>query len=248
MVDMLVLGAPPPLHALGQGRDIALFLDLDGTLIDIAPSPDVICVPQDLNHRLERLAKLLGGRLALVSGRSLDNIALHLGELAIARAGSHGAERRLADGSAIGDVPEALPAEVGEAMGSFAVESPGLEYEPKAHGAALHYRAVPQLGPGVALFVESLAAEYGLELKHGKCVVELVRPGSGKAGAVRAFMQESGFASALPVFVGDDITDEDGFRAASELGGFGVIVGDRMPTAARYCLENPAKVIEWLTL
>ena len=248
MVQTVTTGSPPPLHLINADTKVALFLDFDGTLIEIASGPDAIAVPEGLAARLEALSRRYDGRIALVSGRSVANIAQHLGPVAIARAGSHGGERLLADGSLLGAAPAAIPDEATDALRAYAGLYDGLEFEAKSHGAALHYRAAPQLEALATGFAGKLAATYGLVMKLGKCVVELVNPGIDKAAAVRAFMDEAAFDGAMPIFVGDDITDEDGFRAANELGGFGVIVGDRPDTAARYRLETPAKVIEWLKL
>lgn len=248
MVRSPELGPPPPLSSLEAAGPVALFLDFDGTLVEIAPTPEAISVPAGLAARLEGLSRRLEGRLALVSGRSTANIAEHLGHPAIARAGSHGAERVTAGGMRLGAEPAPLPAEIGEAMRSFAAAHQGLGYEAKSHGAALHFRAAPKLEDTAIAFAERHAVLHGLWVKLGKGVVELVNQGADKAGAVHAFMGEEPFAGALPVFVGDDITDEDGFRAAEELGGFGIIVGARVGTLARHCLASPAKVHEWLGL
>jgi trehalose 6-phosphate phosphatase len=248
MAETLAIGSPPPLGELVSRGAVALFLDFDGTLVDIAPTPDAIRVPEGLAARLEDLSRRLGGRLALVSGRSTTNIAAHLGAPAIARAGSHGSERVSADGSRLGAEPAVIPGAVEREVRAFAAGHAGIEYEEKSHGAALHYRAAPELEGAAITFAERQALLHGLWVKPGKRVVELVNRGADKGGAVRAFMGEEPFAGALPVFVGDDVTDEDGFRAAAELGGFGVIVGARAGTLARHCLESPAKVLEWLEL
>lgn len=248
MIDAGAIGAPPPLGELAGAGPVALFLDFDGTLVEIAPAPDAISVPRALARRLERLSERLGGRLALVSGRSAVDIASHIGAPAIARAGSHGVERLRADGSPIGAEPVPLPGEIEQAVHDFADARPGARFERKSHGAALHFRAAPELEAEAIAFAEELALRHGLWVKLGKCVVELVQPGADKAGAVRAFMAEEPFAGSLPIFVGDDITDEDGFRAAREMGGFGVIVGARTDTLAKYRLASPAKVHEWLEL
>ena len=181
---------------------MALFLDFDGTLVEIAPTPETILVPAGLAGRLESLSHRLGGRLALVSGRSTANIAAHLGTLAVARAGSHGVERVNAQGRPIGPDPAPLPAELANAMRSFAAGHPGVEYEAKSLGAALHYRAAPQHEHAAITFAERQAVSHGLWVKLGKCVVELVNRGVDKASAVRAFMAEEPFAGALPVFIG----------------------------------------------
>ena len=138
--------------------------------------------------------------------------------------------------------------EVAEAVRAFAERRAGLAYEAKSHGAALHYRAAPQLEAEAIAFVERVAAEHGLAVKRGKCVAELVPRGADKAAAVHAFMGEKAFRGALPIFIGDDATDEDGFRAATELGGFGIVVGERPSPFARYRLSTPAEVHAWLEL
>jgi trehalose 6-phosphate phosphatase len=241
------LAPPPSLQQLCEEGPLALFLDFDGTLVEIAPTPDGIAVPETLGAGLFELAARLGERLALVSGRAIPDLERHLGPLRIARAGSHGAARELADGSALGALAEALPATAAEALRAFATET-GFALEEKQHGAALHYRANPALEPHGLSFAQELAQAHGLEIKRGKCVIELVRPGASKAGAVRAFMEVPPFAGSRPVFIGDDVTDEDGFAAAADLGGFGILVGDRTPTIARYQLADPAAVHEWLGL
>lgn len=248
MVQTVVIGSPPPLDALGINGSLALFLDFDGTLVEIAPTPDGIDVPPNIANRLEDLAGRHGGRVALVSGRSLENLAQHIGEAGLARAGSHGAERKRADGRLLGDEPAAIPPEAARAAQAFASAREGVDYEAKRHGAAVHYRSAPALECEVIRFAVETAATHGLVVKRGKCVAELVHRGADKAGAVRAFMGEPPFRGSVPIFVGDDITDEDGFRAASEMGGFGIIVGDRASAFARYRLANPAEVHAWLKL
>ncbi|MXO64780.1 trehalose-phosphatase [Altericroceibacterium endophyticum] len=241
------LGAPPSLRELCDSQRIALFLDFDGTLIDIAATPDGIDLPARLGDRLFALSERLGGRLALVSGRSISNLQDHIGSLRVARAGSHGAARQRADGSLIGQEPTGLPQAVYDALRDFSAEQ-GFEMESKAHGAALHFRSNPSLEKTGLEFAEQVAHSHELAIKRGKCVIELVRPGADKGGAVRAFMEEQPFVGALPIFIGDDVTDEDGFSGVADKGGFGIIVGDREKTLARYRLSNPEKVHEWLEL
>jgi trehalose 6-phosphate phosphatase len=241
------LPAPPALADLSREAPLALFLDFDGTLIDIAATPDGIVVPADLAGRLHALADRLGGRLALVSGRAVANLEEHCGPLAIALAGSHGLSRFSAARQRLGAEPAPLPQGVFEAFTEFAAGT-GLHLETKAYGAALHYRADPSLAERAEAFAGSLAEEHGLMVKRGKYVVELVPHGADKGAAVRGFMGEAPFTGARPVFVGDDVTDEDGFEAAGQFGGFGVLVGRRNVTAARYGLPDPAAVIRWLGL
>lgn len=241
------LPAPPSLAELSAREPVALFLDFDGTLVEIAGTPDTIEVPQGLAERLCALSERLQGRLALVSGRAVANLEAHCGPLAIACAGSHGLSRFSAGRERLGEEPGALPPAALDALGEFAAAE-GFDLETKAHGAALHYRVDPSLETRGLAFVTTLAGEHGLVVKRGKCVIELVPPGGDKGSAVRAFMEEQPFVGARPVFVGDDATDEDGFAAAQELGGFGVLVGKRSPSAARYALADPGEVQQWLNL
>ena len=241
------LPAPPPLADLVAQGPVALFLDFDGTLVEIASTPDAIMVPESLAARLGALSERLGGRLALVSGRAVDNLEQHCGPLEVATAGSHGMSRFSASRRRLGEEPSGLPPEAVQSLSEFAAEQ-GFRLETKAHGAALHYRSDPSLEARGLAFATELAGAYDLAVKRGKCVIELVPPGADKGAAVRAFMGEAPFAGSRPLFVGDDITDEDGFKAVQELGGLAVLVGHRRPTAARYQLADPAAVQQWLDL
>ncbi|MCH2486508.1 MAG: trehalose-phosphatase [Erythrobacter sp.] len=241
------LPPPPPLHRLAGDAPLTLFLDFDGTLVELAETPDGIEVPPTMCERLKALAERLDGRLAVVTGRALEDIEDHLPDIAVARAGSHGAARKYPDGRWLGEEPKGLPDAVVARMRDFA-ENEGLLYETKSHGGALHYRAVPECGPKVLSFVEDIAADNDLVIKTGRSVVELVRPGAAKGGAVRAFLETPVFAGAQPWFLGDDVTDDDGFSACSELGGGGVLVGNREGSTAHFALANVARTIEWLGL
>ena len=242
------LAAPPSLEQLAAEGPLSLFLDFDGTLVAIAPTHDAIEVPPDMAGGLETLSQRLDGRVALVSGRSLDNLAGHLGPCAVAQAGSHGIDRRLADGSRIGSEAVALPGDVAAALEEFVGGHAELTLETKPHGAALHYRAAPSLEEQVLAHARKVADEAGMVTKRGKFVVELVRPGADKGGAVDAFMEEAAFSGTKPVFIGDDVTDEDGFAAANRRGGFAIAVGERPTQNARYRLATPADVRDWLGL
>lgn len=242
------LPRPPAMSELAERNPLALFLDFDGTLVDIAPTPDSISVPPGLAGALERLAGDLAGRLAIVSGRSVADLARHLGPLALARAGSHGVERVDSRGRQIGEAPGLLPASARDSLRDFASGRDGLIFEDKRYGAALHFRGRPELEEDAVAHAGKVAGDAGMALKHGRCVVEVLHEVARKSAAVRAFMDQPPFRDATPVFVGDDLTDEDGFAAAEELGGFGILVGDRHDTLARYRLDSPAAVRAWLTL
>ena len=240
---------PPPLslNDLLSASPVALFLDFDGTLIEIASGPDAIEAPSDIAQRLTALAQRLNGRLALISGRGLDNIEQHIGTLDFARAGSHGAERIDGTGRRLGPVPQALDGDTIEALRYLAAQHDAL-YEAKRHGAALHYRSVPDKGPAIEEAASALARQSGLIAKRGKCVIEIIRPGADKGSALAAFMRISPFTDSVPVFIGDDVTDEDGFIAAKRLGGFGIAVGERPSDNADFKLDTVKDVHAWLTL
>jgi len=233
----------PPLSLLD---DAALFLDFDGTLVELAETPDAIQVSPELGTLLRRIGERLKGRIALVSGRSIGDLERHLHCAGIAVSGSHGLELRLRDGS---HVPLAARHDLSEARERFdalAAEQPGLLVEHKPYGVALHYRQAPEAECQVLALAGAMARRTGLTLQQGKMVVEIRPPGADKGDAVRAFMTEPDFVGARPLFVGDDLTDEDAFRAAAELGGAGILVGPRRETAATWRLEDVAAVSAWL--
>jgi trehalose 6-phosphate phosphatase len=237
---------PPSLAHLQQSSRIGLFLDFDGTLVEIASGPDAIVPPVDLACRLQALATQFDEAVALVSGRSIANLRRFLGPVCLTLAGSHGGHIITADGTCLREA-QAMPKRVSERLRLFAQER-GLLYEAKTHGAALHYRSHPDLGQEACDFALALAREHGLVTKAGKCVIELVQPGADKGAAVELLHLQPEFRGTIPVFVGDDVTDEDGFAACNRLGGFGVIVGERAGTAARYRLETVKDVLAWLNL
>ena len=247
MASPLSLPPPPEFHDLLAQERLALFLDFDGTLVELAPEPGAIDVPQDMVDRLHRLRDTLDGRLALVTGRALDDLESHLDDITVCRAGSHGVSRLFADGSRLGRAPEGLPDAVVGELREFAAEH-GLLYEAKSHGGAIHFRGAPEKEERAVAFARSVAEAHDLHLATGKSIAEIVRPGADKGGAVRAFLSEDLFAGSLPVFVGDDTTDEDGMAAANECGGFGIAVGERDSENARYHLSGVGAVHQWLEL
>ncbi len=204
-------------------------------------------MPEQMAAQLTALDEQLSGRLALVSGRAIVDLERHLGPIALACAGSHGGDCRKASGETLGPAPGSLPEGALATISEFA-QTHGFDIEDKPHGSALHYRADPTLEPLGLAFAQELAANHDLDIKRGKCVIEFVGGGANKGAAVAAFMAEEPFAGALPVFVGDDVTDEDGFAKARELGGFGILVGERPETMASYGLVNVAAVHQWLSL
>jgi trehalose 6-phosphate phosphatase len=234
---------PPPLSLLDGA---ALFLDFDGTLVELAETPDAIRVPGALRPLLDRLARKLEGRLAIVSGRAIADLDLYVGTSGISVAGSHGLELRAPDGRTSRPARVAALEEARIEIASFAAGREGLLVEEKPASVALHYRRAPALEGDVEAFMAGLADRSGLAVQAGKMVAELRPPGANKGDAVVALMAEPGFVGARPVVVGDDITDEDAFEAAVRLGGAGVLVGPPRATAALWRLNDVAAVSRWL--
>jgi trehalose 6-phosphate phosphatase len=240
----------PHVPAIGDAKAISLFLDFDGTLVDIAARHDAVMVESSLGRLVAALAERLDGRVAVVSGRSANEILSYLGVAGspapFAVAGSHGLELRWSDGRHEAPV---RPDGLGEALIAFralADAHPGVVVEEKPYGAALHYRQAADAGGACDALAEDVAARTGFAVQHGKMVVELRTMGADKGDAVRRFLSESPMAGTRPIFVGDDLTDEAGFAAAADLGGWGVLVGGPRETAARYQLADVAEVHAWL--
>lgn len=213
---------------------LAVFLDFDGTLVELAPSPDAIDVPDELADEVESARRAFGGAVAVVSGRAISDLDRYL-PADLALAGGHGSERRRADGSTVALPPERSEAasKIADRLGAFVGAHAGLILERKASAVALHYRLAPELhDEAVAALLGALDGTTEFGIIEGKMVVEARPVEASKGAAVRAFMQEAPFSGRFPVFIGDDLTDEDGFAAAQELGGIGVKVGDG-ETAAR---------------
>lgn len=214
--------------------DVALLFDVDGTLIDIGPSPFEVDVPEDLKISLERLYKLADGALALVSGRPIVDLDKLFAPLALPAIGGHGAEMRLCDGeslSRIDDLPHALRRRLVEA----AVPGSGIEVEDKGYSVALHYRKAPKQAEHLRRHIAAGRAAFpgeATELLLGKAMFEVKRPGVNKGAAVCDLMTRKPFAGRMPVFVGDDVTDESVFKMLPALGGQGFGVGRRFENIA----------------
>jgi trehalose 6-phosphate phosphatase len=236
-------GAPPiPDHA-------ALFLDIDGTLVQLAARPEAVRIDRGLRALLERLRRRTQGAVALISGRSIADVDALFAPARFAIAGQHGAERRSSDGSMHFHAP--LPARLRKAarrLRRVAAAHAGLLLEEKGSSLALHYRADPSLAPLAEREMRSAVVALGddFELQSGKLVFEVKPSGKDKGTAIDEFMAEPPFAGRRPVFVGDDLTDELGFERVNRLGGDSVKVGPG-PTRARWRLADADAVRRWLS-
>jgi len=237
---------PPPPTALLDGA--GLFLDFDGTLVELAERPEAVAVDVALAGLLDRLVARLSGRVALVSGRSIDQLDGFLGSAgaSLGLVGSHGAETRLAGGAIVR--PE-RPASLDAAARLFAErfnKREGVVIEAKSLGVGLHYRLDPSAEDEAHAIAEAFAAANALHVQHGKMMVELRLPGHDKGSAIAALAARAPFAGHAPIFLGDDLTDESGFSACADRGGAGILVGAARDTAARYRLDNVAAVHAFL--
>lgn len=238
-----MLPAVPP-----YSPDWAFFLDLDGTLLDIAETPEAVGISSAEKDLLAKVRDAAGGALAVISGRALVRIDELFSPLVLPAAGQHGAERRDAKGVRHRHRFQAnvlRPVAVG--IRSFAARHRGLVFEDKGASVALHYRLAPQLAGAAQAAVREAAGPLGeaVEVQDGKMVVELKPAGCDKGKAIAQFMQEAPFAGRVPVFLGDDVTDEYGFRVVNAMGGHTVKVGEG-PSAARWRLDSPTSARAWL--
>lgn len=237
----------PPLPSLG---DCALFFDVDGTLVGLEREPEAVVVSDALRHLLERLIAATNGALALVSGRSIAQLDHLFKPLAFSASGVHGLERRLLpDG--VCRVMEAVDA-LGDAraeLAAFTKAHPGTLFEDKGLTLALHYRMAAEHREKAAELVRKLvsADPENLVLLEGKMVFELKPPGFDKGRAIADFMQEPPFQGRSPIFAGDDVTDEAGFRAIKQMNGIAIKVGaDDRPTEAAFGIESVEAMLAWL--
>ena len=225
----------------------ALFLDIDGTLLDLARTPDRVKVPRELLRSLEKLSRQLSGALAFVSGRSLASIDHLFTPFRPAAIGAHGGEIRGVDGAVSRSQP--LPDSVREIFTGLAENIPGLLLEDKKCALSLHYRLAPEAQPVLATAMEKHARLFETEkvqILEGKAVLEARPLGIDKGTAVAALAKQEPFAGRTILFGGDDTTDLDVFRILPALGGRGFSVGRHFP-GAEHVFPTPRAVRQWLT-
>jgi trehalose 6-phosphate phosphatase len=226
----------------------AYFFDIDGTLVDIAPSPSEIVLERILRSLVLQLYDATGGALALISGRSIADVDSIFGDSDLPVAGQHGLERRSRAGKItrhdiMSEKLDFARTRLAEAI----ARHPDLTLEDKGLSLALHYRAAPSLASFAHRTMHAVAAATGAEFaaQAGKRVVELKPSGKNKGEAVHEFMREEPFRGRTPVFVGDDVTDEHGFVVVNAMGGHSIKVGGG-PTVARWRLADVRAVRAWL--
>lgn len=228
-------------------ENAAVFLDFDGCLVELAPTPDAVVVPDRLPDLLSRLYQRQQKAVALISGRNVESLRGFLPDFPGVIAGSHGAELAFP-----GAEPEVLEiggpgiADLQARAREFAAKHKGLLVEAKPHGVAIHYRQVPDLEDQVTAAMTELAKSFpDLALQPAKMALELRPKNAGKNHALARIMTLSEFAGRVPVYAGDDLTDEVAIAEAQKRGGFGIKIGEAK-TCAKYCLPNPQSLFDWL--
>lgn len=250
---------PQPEAKTGSGSDAvdfpvdfdqtAILLDIDGTLLDIAPKPHDVLVSSDLRRMLVRLAHRLGGALGLISGRSLADIDYIFDPLRLAVVGGHGAEIRISpDAKPYRMQASPLDPSLKQRFVEIAQLDPGIIIEDKDYSLAIHYRLAPQMGGAVIKSVAAICEKYGcdgLSILPGKSVIEIKPRGFDKGSGLQELMSFAPFAGRTPVFVGDDVTDEAAFAMLPRFSGIGVSVGGIVP-GATFNFDGPKDVRLWL--
>lgn len=237
---------PTPFR-LDFSRD-ALLLDVDGTLLDIAPLPDLVRVPDSLTKILARLHQHLGGALALVSGRATDDLDRLFAPLLLPTVGIHGVELRVRYGAPAIRFAEQIPSAVREGIATLVDGIEGAFSEDKAFAVVLHYRQAEEhchiLKSRIESFLRTPMGK-GLHSQDGKCLFEIRRDGADKGSGVRRLMQHPPFSKRRPIFIGDDNTDEDAFAILPDYAGVAASVGRRIESAL-HTFDMPEDVRRWL--
>jgi trehalose 6-phosphate phosphatase len=245
-VDSMDIAVPPPVADL---RQCAILLDIDGTILDIAPSPRQVWVPTGLRRTLSRLTELTGGAVALVSGRPINDIDLIFSPLQFATIGVHGAEMRTSADADVQTRVAPLSRSLKRKLATVAELGPGILVEDKGYSLALHYRLAPEKGPAVLAAIGKICAgvpEQVVEILPGKLVVDVKPAGINKGDAVCALMQYPPFAGRHPIFIGDDTTDLPVFGIIPKLGGQAYSVGGITAEVDGH-FATPEAVREWLS-
>lgn len=242
------MSAPPESIVATPAGDWALFLDIDGTLLEFAAHPAAVMVDQDLAHLLRGLYDETAGAVALISGRTMADADSLFAPLKLCVAGQHGAERRdFAGGLHLHALPLDGLRRAAERLRPLVCVHAGLVLEEKGMNLALHFRGAPLLEAELVPLLEQLVSELGqdFELQAGKMVLEIKPTGKDKGTAIEAFMQEHPFRGRVPIFIGDDLTDEYGFALVNRLGGHSIKVGPGA-SAAQWRLADASAVRGWL--
>ena len=227
---------------------LAFFLDVDGTLLEIEDHPADVRADASLIEMLANISTGLDGAMSLISGRQIADLDRIFAPVRFAAAGAHGSELRQHPDDAVAITESSLPAPILDDIRTFVEQNPGLLLEEKRGGVSLHYRRAPHLEQQCKTYVATLLPEIDSDFRliAGKMVLELAPIDHDKGAAITEMMRREPFSGRRAVFVGDDVTDEDGFRAVNAMGGITIRVGGNRGSAADYALPDVAAVHRWL--
>jgi len=229
-------------------RSWAVFLDIDGTLLDYAPTPDEVEVPAGLREALARLGDALDGALALVTGRTITDVDRIFAPLRLPVAGQHGAETRRYQNECLFAPSAAVLTAILAPVDTFAASRPAIRVENKGLSAAVHYRGAEAERDALARLLQESVARSGSGFKvlPGHLVFDVMQRSVTKGSALDWFMTEPPFVSRLPLFAGDESTDEDGFAAALARGGHAIRIGLKGQSRAPWRLRSPEDMRDWI--
>lgn len=237
-------------HQLPQPNpDWAIFLDFDGTIVELASHPDEVTLAPQVPEVLRRLEAVLGGAVAIVTGRTIASLDRLLGDTGLSVAGVHGVERRRADGHIMRSVDSDTRFDATRSrVAAFVAEHPGTHYEDKGCAVTLHTRQAPECAPAAEALLEAEREHLGdgYQIQRGHDVIELKPSGQDKGTVVASFLAEPPFRGRTPVFIGDDVTDEDAFAMVRRYQGHAIRVGDRSESYATATLATVREVLAWL--
>jgi trehalose 6-phosphate phosphatase len=244
-IDTLNIALTPPVPDL---RRSAILLDIDGSILDIAPSPRQVSVPAELRRTLVRLGELTGGAVALVSGRAINDIDLLFAPLRLAAIGVHGAEMRTGGDAQVQTRARPLSRALKRKLAAIAESEPGILIEDKGYSLAVHYRMAPEKGPALLATIGRICADVPkekAEILPGKMVVEIKPAAINKGDAVNELMRQAPFAGRQPIFIGDDTTDLPVFSTMPKFGGQAYSVGGIAAEVDGH-FDRPSSVRAWL--
>ena len=230
---------------LSQNK-LAIFLDIDGTLIPYANHPNNIIMPKNLKYLLYNLRNKLNGALALISGRMVQDIQNIINPLKLSVSGIHGLEYTNNHGQYLRNNIEPIPLDIYKRLYTFSKNYPGSMIEKKNISVALHYRNAPGIEKKATSVINRIISGSDLKLLKGNKVLELVPKNSNKGKAINFFMNKQPFLNKIPVFIGDDVTDEYGFKSVNNLGGYSIKVGYQSNTLANFFIKDTTSVLKFL--
>jgi trehalose 6-phosphate phosphatase len=249
MQEISTSGAGSLERVLANSAEWALFVDIDGTLLDMAPTPDAVVVPPGLVPMLPRLSRAFGGAVALITGRRVSDADRFFAPLRLVTSGVHGTEARTEPGGDTAMLAAPVPEGLLQAVRDIARLSPGILIEEKGAGVAVHYRHAPQMRPAIEVELGRIVGRWeNFALRSGRRVLDLIPKTHSKGTGLAALMRLPSFRGRNPIMIGDDLGDEPAMREAKRLGGIGLRVAGEHFSQDRADFDSAASVRAWLSV